>query len=93
MADNIVIKKLAQKITKELRYSLVGSDWGRLHTMVKRYGEDAVEVAIGKMGKWDFPIYHIMNTIEKQSQKYVKESKSVKTISQLIEEKSIEHTS
>lgn len=80
---NTAIKLIIEK----LKYRPVGSDYGRIGAMVKRYGEDAVISAINEISGFSFIPDNPIDMIEKQSQRFTKPDKDIETeLSKILDE-------
>lgn len=58
-------------IQEKIGYKIVGSEWGRLGAIIKKYGKDSVVRSIDDMAKWSFKPTPFINILEKQCQKNV----------------------
>jgi hypothetical protein len=68
--------QLEKAIREKLNYRIVGKEWGRLGSMKKKYGEEAVEKSIDEIAAWSFQPPSLLDALEKQCQKFTKREKN-----------------
>lgn len=79
------IYQLVRTILDKLNYRIVSKkEYGRLGSMVHRYGEDAIIKAVDEISTWSFRPTALLDTLEKQCQKFTKKERN--KISDEIEE-------
>lgn len=61
---------VVRAISKHHHYKITGKYWGRVGSMVKRYGADAVEEAVKDIPEREIPLTDMLNIIEKDANIY-----------------------